>query len=70
MYHGLTISTQIIPGAGWNQRGIDCGLDSCGNWIHLTPPLNNIDAANMAIYEHIRQQQMKVLMRDAKQQTD
>jgi ectoine hydroxylase-related dioxygenase (phytanoyl-CoA dioxygenase family) len=46
------------------------GIDSSGNWIHLTPPSNNFDAGNMAIYEHFRQQQMKVIMRDAKQQTD
>lgn len=45
------------------------GKDDGGNWIHLTPPSYNFDAGNMAIYEHIRQQQMNILMRGTKQQT-
>jgi hypothetical protein len=46
------------------------GMDGAGNWIHLTPPSVNFDTSNMAMYEHIREQQLKVLMRDAAQQTD
>jgi len=46
------------------------GRDSGGNWIHLTPPADNFDASNLVLYEQIRQQQVKVLMRDAKQPTD
>lgn len=46
------------------------GMDSGGNWIHLTPPSVNFDAGNISIYNHIREQQVKVLMRDAAMQTD
>lgn len=46
------------------------GIDDRANWMHLTPPSDNFDAGNMAIYEHIRQQQMNILMRGTKQQTD
>jgi len=46
------------------------GVDSGDNWIHLAPPSENFDASNMALYNHIREQQVKVLMRDAAQQTD
>ena len=46
------------------------GIDDGANWMHLTPPSDNFDAGNMAIYEHIRQQQMNILMRGTKQQTD
>ncbi len=46
------------------------GVDSGGNWIHLTPPSINFDARNIAIYNHIREQQVKVLMRGTTLQTD
>lgn len=46
------------------------GIDSDGNWIHLTPPAANFDAGNMAIYDRIREHQAGILMRGVTQKTD
>jgi hypothetical protein len=46
------------------------GVDNGGNWIHITPPSVNFDTSNMALYNQIREQQARILMHDAAQQTD
>ena len=40
------------------------GIDNTQNWVHLTPPTELFDATNLALYEGIRAEQTRVLMRE------
>ena len=54
-----------VPGYAMMARGID----TSGNWHHFAPPCENFDPRNLALYETVRGDQQKVLMRGAAQKS-
>jgi len=40
------------------------GVDNTRNWVHLAPPVCLFDSDNLALYEDIRTEQTRVLMRE------
>ena len=39
------------------------GIDNSGNWIHVAPPSVDFDPNNLPLYQQIREEQTRVLMR-------
>ena len=44
------------------------GIDDQGNWIHVAPPTRNLAAADLALYERIREAQKAALAAGAEQE--
>jgi hypothetical protein len=44
------------------------GIDDQGNWIHVAPPTRNFAAADLALYERIRDDQRAALAEGALQE--